>query len=81
MKAWALGQQVNEEDLAKFSEWITFPDLNFKYWSKGLSKIGCLIGCLLATDKATRNKNRARCSRLLIDIDLNQAFLDEVTYG
>ncbi|KAJ8433999.1 hypothetical protein Cgig2_012692 [Carnegiea gigantea] len=56
-----LGQTMNKNDLARILIWITFPELNFKYWSKeGLNKIGSLIRKPIATDKAAQAKLRTK---------------------
>ena len=61
MHPWVLGQTVNKNDLARIPVQTTFPEVDFKYWSKeGISKIGNLIGKPIATDKATQAKPRAK---------------------
>ena len=57
MRAWALGLILDKDEPAKIPIWASFPDLDFRYWSKeGLKKLGSLLGKPLATNKATQNK-------------------------
>ncbi|KAJ8435648.1 hypothetical protein Cgig2_003303 [Carnegiea gigantea] len=73
-----LGQEVNTDELAKIPLWMSFPELNFRYWSKdSLSKLGSLIGRPLATNKGTQNKTHAKFAKLRIAMDLNKPFPDE----
>jgi len=38
MKSWTIGKTIREEDIAGILVWATFPELDFKFLSEGLSK-------------------------------------------
>ncbi|KAJ8426970.1 hypothetical protein Cgig2_010201 [Carnegiea gigantea] len=72
LKSWIAGQTVRKDDIASLPIW---------FWSsQDLSKIGSLLGSPLAADKVTKEKTMLRHARILVDMKLNGAFLELVTF-
>ncbi|KAJ8429271.1 hypothetical protein Cgig2_000759 [Carnegiea gigantea] len=76
-----LDEEINKHELAWILVWVSLPELDFKYYSKkGLSKLSHLLGNPLVTYKVTQNNVHTKFDRLLVEMDLNQEFLEEVTF-
>lgn len=61
--------------------WIKFSGLDFKYWSsKGLSKIGSLVGKPLTVDQNTERKNGLNFARLLVEVEMDSKLPEVVLF-
>jgi len=81
MKAWALGQHVDKEVIAKILAWTTVPALNLKFRSReGLINIAILEGKPIMADKATQDKSKINFARVLTEMDVNLDFPSCITF-
>lgn len=61
--------------------WIKLPGLDYKYWSsKGLSKLGSLIGELVMVDQYTERKIGLNFARLLVDVGMDTKLPDSIMF-
>nr|XP_033513391.1 uncharacterized protein LOC117278075 [Nicotiana tomentosiformis] len=73
--------EFTREELLTVSIWIKFSGLDFKYWSsKGLSKIGSLVGKPLTVDQNTERKNGLNFARLLVEVEMDSKLPEVVLF-
>lgn len=81
VKAWTPDMEFTREELLTVLIWVKLPGLDFKYQSsKGLSKIGSLVGKPLMVDQNTQNKVGLQFARLLVEVAMNAILPDKVFY-
>lgn len=60
--------------------WVKLPQLPLHLWgSKSLTKIGSTLGTPLVTNECTANKFRVSYVRILVEVDVTQDLIKEVT--
>ncbi|XP_062093855.1 uncharacterized protein LOC133799884 [Humulus lupulus] len=81
MKAWSADGSFTKEELYKFPIWVHMYDLHLKYWgNRALAKILSPVGEYLQQDVAKRNRDKLQYARVLIEVTIDQEFLDTVEF-
>ncbi|CAK8535666.1 unnamed protein product [Lathyrus sativus] len=80
LKKWQSGFNLKQDLLRTLPIWIKLPQLPLHLWgAQSLSKIGSAIGKPLVTDECAANKLRVSYARILIEVDITQPLIDEIT--
>ncbi|CAK8574347.1 unnamed protein product [Lathyrus sativus] len=80
LKEWQSGFNLKKDLLRRLPIWIKIPQLPLHLWgAKSLSKIGSDIGKPLVTDECTTNNLHVSYERILIEVDITQPLIDEIT--
>ncbi|CAK8560653.1 unnamed protein product [Lathyrus sativus] len=80
LKEWQSGFNLKKGLLRTLPIWVKLPQLPLHLWgAKSLSKIGSVIGKPLVTVECTANKLRVSYARILIEVDITQPLIDEIT--
>lgn len=81
VRAWKLGEKVNEDEVAEVPIWVQFPKLDLRFWGgRGLSKVASLLGKPIKADKHTKEKKLVNYARVLIEIDITKEIPEKVTF-
>lgn len=79
LKPWNPDKELDQQGLDSTPVWVQLPGLSARLWtSRNLSKIVCYIGKPLAIDRLTSQRTRLEYARVLVDIDVQAAHLEEI---
>lgn len=77
MEAWF---SLKNDMLRTIRIWVKLPKLPLHLWGAcSLSKIGSTIGVPIMTSECTTNKFRILYARLLVEVDITNELLKEIT--
>ncbi|XP_058784590.1 uncharacterized protein LOC131659416 [Vicia villosa] len=80
LREWRPDFNLKTDLLRTLPIWIKLPQLPLHLWgATSLNKIGSAIGIPLVTDECTTHKLRVSYARILVEIDITQKLLDEIT--
>ncbi|VFR00991.1 unnamed protein product [Cuscuta campestris] len=81
VQKWYPGCKVDVMSRKDIPVWVQFLELEMKYWSlTGLSKHGSAIGKPVKRDKATASRRKWSYARILIEVQVNQTFPDQIHF-
>lgn len=80
IKEWHPNYDIKEDMLRTLPIWVKLPSLPLRLWgARSLNKIGSLIGIPLVTDECTAYKLRVSYARILVEVDITQKLIEEIT--
>ncbi|XP_058755867.1 uncharacterized protein LOC131628790 [Vicia villosa] len=80
LRDWKPNFNLQRDMLRTIPIWVKLPHLPLYLWGKrSLSMIGSVLGTPLVTDECTANRLRVSYARILVEIDITQAPIDEIT--
>ncbi|XP_058775924.1 uncharacterized protein LOC131650225 [Vicia villosa] len=80
LRDWKPDFNLQRDMLRTIPIWVKLPHLPLYLWGKrSLSKIGSALGTPLVTDECTANRLRVSYARILVEIDITQAPVTEIT--
>lgn len=72
---------IDKNSLSTMPVWIQLPKLKMEYWGeKSLRKIAGLVGNVIKLDKATSQKARLRFARVLVELNTNEEYPEEIHF-
>ncbi|XP_058742592.1 uncharacterized protein LOC131615107 [Vicia villosa] len=80
LKTWRPDFNPKDDMVRTLPIWVKLPQLPLHLWGeRSLNKIASAIGAPLVTDECTTHKLRVSYARMLIEVDITQKMLDEIT--
>ncbi|XP_058746042.1 uncharacterized protein LOC131618903 [Vicia villosa] len=80
LREWRPDFNLKTDLLRTLPIWVKLPQLHLHLWgATSLNKIGSAIGIPLVTNECTMHKLRVSYARILVEIDITQKLLDEIT--
>ncbi|XP_058726331.1 uncharacterized protein LOC131597664 [Vicia villosa] len=80
LKTWRPDFNLNDDLLRTLPIWVKLPQFSLHLWEeRSLNKIASVIGALLVTNECTTHKLRVSYARVLVEVDITQKLLDEIT--
>ena len=81
IKPWKPEMSIEKSCLSSMPVWIQLPKLKIEYRSEcSLKKIAGLVGNVIKLDSATQQKARLRFARILVDMNINDEFPEEIHF-
>ncbi|KAJ8445597.1 hypothetical protein Cgig2_018538 [Carnegiea gigantea] len=81
VKGWNPQLDLQIENIRSLPIWVQLPELDIKFWgNESLSKIGSILGIPLKTDRYTKDKTVIRYACMLIDMQLDGHFPDNIEF-
>ncbi|CAO2826190.1 unnamed protein product [Amaranthus hypochondriacus] len=72
---------TDKNNLSSMPVWIQLPKLKVEYRSESsLRKIARIVGNVIKLDNATRQKARLRFARVLVEVNTNDDFPEEIHF-
>ncbi|XP_020256684.1 uncharacterized protein LOC109833427 [Asparagus officinalis] len=79
LKQWSNGEEIDKIKDCVYPMWIQLPSLRLNLWNaKSISKIVSTIGCPIATDRLTANRQRLAYARVLVEVKLPSPLPDQI---
>ena len=80
LKEWRKGFNLKKDLMRTIPIWVKFPLLPLHLWGKSdLSKLASAIGIPFVTDECTASKLRVSYARVLIEVDITQKLVEEIS--
>lgn len=80
LQEWRPDFDLKKDMLSTIPIWVKLPKLPLHLWGEtSLNKIGSAIGIPLVTDECTTHRLRVSYARILVEVDITQKMLDEIT--
>lgn len=80
LREWTSEFNLKEDMVRAIPIWVKLPQLPLHLWgAKSLGKIGSALGNPIVTDECTANKYRTSYARILVDVDITQEPIKEIT--
>lgn len=80
LKEWTPDFNLSKDLERTMPIWVKLPQLPLCLWGlKSLNKIGSAIGNPLMTDECTAQKLRVSYARILVEVDITQKLVEEIT--
>ncbi|XP_058746634.1 uncharacterized protein LOC131619563 [Vicia villosa] len=80
LRDWSPDFDLKRDMLRTLPIWVKLPHLPLYLWGKkSLSKIGSALGNPLVTDECTTNRLRVSYARIVVEIDITQTPVSEIT--
>ncbi|CAI8614488.1 unnamed protein product [Vicia faba] len=80
LKEWRKEFNLKKDLMRTIPIWVKFPMLPLHLWGKSnLSKLASAIGIPLVTDECTASKLRVSYARVLIEVDITQKLVEEIS--
>ncbi|XP_058726439.1 uncharacterized protein LOC131597787 [Vicia villosa] len=80
LKEWYLDFNLKRDLMRTIPIWIKLPQLPLHLWGvKSLNKIGSALGTPLVTDECTASKLCVSYARILVEVDITQPMLQEIS--
>ncbi|KAH1253521.1 hypothetical protein GmHk_04G010152 [Glycine max] len=80
LQEWRPDFDLKKDMLSTIPIWVKLPKLALHLWGEtSLNKIGSAIGIPPVTDECTTHRLRVSYARILVEVDITQKMLDEIT--
>lgn len=77
---WKPNFKLKKDMMRTIPVWVQFPQLPLHLWgTKNLGKIASVLGKPLMTDECTTSRYRISYARILIEIDITQELINEIS--
>ncbi|XP_020245375.1 uncharacterized protein LOC109823507 [Asparagus officinalis] len=81
LKQWTNGEDIEKINDSVYPLWIQLPSLRLNLWNaKSISKIASAIGCPIATDRLTANRQRLAYARVLVEVKMPSPLPDKINF-
>ncbi|CAO2840939.1 unnamed protein product [Amaranthus hypochondriacus] len=82
VEPWTSSISYEKSSLTKIPVWVKLPKLDIRYWTEDMLRIIVgYLGTLLKIHNATVTKSRMMFARVLVDMNVEDGFLDELYFS